>query len=75
MVISLLDYRNSALRTYMIEMMKFWAVSVGTNMVKAMPILGGLENKARSTVRDSALPVQELVIRGTAIMGGIEIKN
>jgi predicted membrane protein len=43
--------------------------------VKAMPILGGLENKARSTVRDSSLPTQELVIRGTAIMGGIEIKN
>jgi predicted membrane protein len=43
--------------------------------VKAMPILGGLENKARSTVRDSSVPAQELVIRGTAIMGGIEIKN
>ena len=43
--------------------------------VKAMPILGGLENKARSTVRDSSVPTQELVIRGTAIMGGIEIKN
>lgn len=43
--------------------------------VKAMPILGSLENKARSTVRDSSAPTQELVIRGTAIMGGIEIKN
>jgi predicted membrane protein len=39
--------------------------------VKAMPILGGLENKARSSVRDSSAPTQELVIRGTAIMGGI----
>jgi hypothetical protein len=43
--------------------------------MKAMPILGGFENKARSTVRDGAAPVQELVIRGTALMGGIEIKN
>jgi predicted membrane protein len=43
--------------------------------VKAMPILGGLENKARSSVRDSSAPTQELIIRGTAIMGGIEIKN
>ena len=43
--------------------------------MKAMPILGGFENKARSTVRDGSAPVQELVIRGTALMGGIEIKN
>jgi predicted membrane protein len=43
--------------------------------VKAMPILGGFENKARSSVRDSSAPAQELVIRGTALMGGVEIKN
>ena len=43
--------------------------------VKAMPILGAFENKARSTVRDGSAPVQELMIRGTALMGGVEIKN
>jgi predicted membrane protein len=43
--------------------------------VKAMPILGAFENKARSSVRDSSAPTQELVIRGTALMGGVEIKN
>jgi hypothetical protein len=43
--------------------------------VKAMPILGAFENKARSSVRDSSVPAPELVIRGTAIMGGVEIKN
>ena len=43
--------------------------------VKAMPILGAFENKARSSIRDSSAPTQELVIRGTALMGGVEIKN
>ncbi len=43
--------------------------------VQAMPILGAFENKARSSVRDTSAPAQELVIRGTALMGGVEIKN
>jgi predicted membrane protein len=43
--------------------------------VRAMPILGAFENKARSSVPDSSGPSQELVIRGTALMGGVEIKN
>lgn len=43
--------------------------------VQAMPILGAFENKARSSVRDSSVLGQELVIRGTALMGGVEIKN
>lgn len=43
--------------------------------IQATPILGGIENKTRSVARDSAGPEQVLVVRGTALMGGIEIKN
>jgi predicted membrane protein len=43
--------------------------------VKAMPILGAFENKARSSVREGSGPSHELVIRGTARMGGVEINN
>ena len=43
--------------------------------VRGIPILGGFENKARSTVHDAGAPEQVLVIRGTALMGGVEIKN
>jgi len=43
--------------------------------VRGMPILGGFENKARTSVHDAGAPEQVLVIRGTALMGGVEIKN
>lgn len=43
--------------------------------VRGIPILGGFENKARSSVQDANAPEQVLVIRGTALMGGVEIKN
>jgi predicted membrane protein len=43
--------------------------------VRGIPILGGFENKARSSVHDATAPEQVLVIRGTALMGGVEIKN
>ena len=43
--------------------------------VRGIPILGGFENKARTTVHDAGAPEQVLVIRGTALMGGVEIKN
>ena len=43
--------------------------------VRGLPILGGFENKARSSVRDVGAPEQVLLIRGTALMGGVEIKN
>ncbi|MEO8349258.1 MAG: DUF5668 domain-containing protein [Acidobacteriota bacterium] len=43
--------------------------------VRGIPILGGFENKARSSVQDRTAPEQVLVIRGTALMGGVEIKN
>lgn len=43
--------------------------------VKAMPFLGAFENKARSTVRETGGQEQVLVVRGTALMGGVEIKN
>ncbi len=43
--------------------------------VRGIPILGGFENRARSSVHDATVPEQVLVIRGTALMGGVEIKN
>ena len=43
--------------------------------VQGTPILGAFENKARSTVRDTGGQEQVLVVRGTALMGGVEIKN
>lgn len=43
--------------------------------IQATPILGGIENKARSGVRNPEGPEPVLVVRGTAIMGGIEIKS
>jgi predicted membrane protein len=39
------------------------------------PILGGVEKKARAAVKDSEGPEQVLVVRGTALMGGVEIKS
>lgn len=43
--------------------------------VRGIPILGGFDNKARSSVQEAGAPEQVLVIRGTALMGGVEIKN
>jgi predicted membrane protein len=43
--------------------------------VQGTPILGGFENKARSSPPASGAPAPVLVVRGTAIMGGVEIKN
>lgn len=42
--------------------------------VKGIPIMGGFENTTHPSVTDPAL-AQKLVVRGTAIMGGVEIKN
>lgn len=44
--------------------------------IQVTPILGGIENKARSAaVKDAGAAEQVLVVRGTALMGGIEIKG
>jgi hypothetical protein len=43
--------------------------------VRATPILGGIENKARSGSSSAGGTEQVLVVRGTALMGGVEIKN
>lgn len=42
--------------------------------VKGLAILGGFENNARSSAVEGN-PGKRLVIRGTALMGGVEIKN
>jgi predicted membrane protein len=42
--------------------------------MKAMPIMGGVENKT-GPVPQGTSQVKRLIVRGTAIMGGMEIKN
>jgi predicted membrane protein len=43
--------------------------------VRATPILGGIDNKARSGLSSAGGTEQVFVVRGTALMGGVEIKN
>jgi hypothetical protein len=43
--------------------------------IQVVPILGGVENKARSTAPSDGAPEQVLIVRGTALMGGVGIKN
>jgi predicted membrane protein len=43
--------------------------------IQVVPILGGVENKARSVAPATGGPEQILTVRGTALMGGVEIKN
>lgn len=43
--------------------------------IQVVPILGGVENKARSMAPPAGGPEQVLIVRGTALMGGVEIKN
>ena len=42
--------------------------------MRAMPILGGAENKTDPDPQGDK-PVKHFIVRGTAIMGGMEIKN
>ena len=42
--------------------------------MKALPLLGGVDNKT-SPDPNGTSPVKRLTIRGTAIMGGMEVKN
>ncbi len=45
-------------------------------IVKGVPLLGGFEDKTHPPAAESSdEPRQELVIKGFAIMGGIEVKN
>ncbi|MEM1179525.1 MAG: DUF5668 domain-containing protein [Acidobacteriota bacterium] len=44
--------------------------------VRGVPVLGGFENSTRFEARDGDFgPRQELVVKGFAIMGGVEISN
>lgn len=45
-----------------------WSVDI-----KGLPIMGGFESSARSS--GGEVPTKKLIVRGTAIMGGVEIKN
>ncbi|MCP4562556.1 MAG: cell wall-active antibiotics response protein, partial [Bosea sp.] len=51
-----------------------WSVSV-----RGVPLLGGYEDNTRPPLAEDELaadePRQELIIKGFAIMGGVEIKN
>ena len=46
-----------------------------TVIAKGVPLMGGFEDKTRPPAADSIEPRQELVVKGFAIMGGVEIKN
>lgn len=47
-----------------------WSVTV-----RGIPLLGGFEDKTLRAPADGAAPRQELIVKGLAIMGGIDIKN
>ncbi len=44
-----------------------WALEV-----KVTPIMGGVEDKTRS---GAAVPTKRLIVEGTVLMAGIEIRN
>ncbi|HEY1263402.1 MAG TPA: DUF5668 domain-containing protein, partial [Terriglobales bacterium] len=46
-----------------------------TAVVQATAIFGAFEDKTRTFRPDPAMPVKTLYIRGSAIFGGVEIKN
>jgi predicted membrane protein len=46
-----------------------------TVIMQATPILGGMENKTTASTELSGKPAKRLVVNGTVIMGGIEVKN
>lgn len=78
-----LDFRGSTILTSpaILDVFALWGgieITVPPEWkvdVRGIPILGGFENKARTSVHDAGAPEQVLVIRGTALMGGVEIKN
>lgn len=43
--------------------------------VKVFPFLGGYEDKTVHPVREEGKPVKQLVLTGTVVMGGLDIKN
>jgi hypothetical protein len=47
-----------------------WQVSI-----KAIPLLGGITNRSACLAEQLQLPKKTLVIKGYAVMGGIDIKN
>ena len=66
-----------------IDALAFWGgvdIRVPRNwdvVVKGVPLLGGYEDKTRFEEDDSEIdePHQQLVVKGFAIMGGVEVKN
>jgi len=46
-----------------------------TVQVKGAPIFGGYADKTRRLPRQADLPDQNLIVRGLAIFGGVEVKN
>ena len=47
-----------------------------TVIVKGVPLLGGYEDNTRPRAAEDRIePAQELVVKGFAIMGGVEVKN
>jgi predicted membrane protein len=75
-----LDLRQASIRTgpAVVDVFAFWGgieLHVPTNWtldIRATPIMGAIEDNTGPAARD---PGQVLIIRGTVIMGGVEIKN
>jgi predicted membrane protein len=62
-----------------LEVFAFWGgfdITVPRNWnvnIQVTPIMGGVENKVRQTV--DAQSTKTIIIRGTVVMGGVEVKN
>jgi len=75
-----LDLRGSAIKEdqVVIDVFAFWGgveLHVPTTwqiQVEATPILGGVDDKTRSSGEG---PLKRVIIRGQAVMGGVEISN
>jgi predicted membrane protein len=42
---------------------------------RILPLMGGVTNRARSVAAPEGAPRQRLILRGTAFMGGVDVKN
>jgi len=63
-------YVNTILGGGEIKVPETWLVEM-----HGSAILGGYDNKTRYFQPDASKPVKKLIIRGNAILGGIEVKN
>ncbi|MBN2344320.1 MAG: hypothetical protein JXX29_05265 [Deltaproteobacteria bacterium] len=55
--------------------MELWIPEHWEVISRCSPVMGGIENKTRRHVIDSETPPKRLIIEGSIVMGGIEIRN